>query len=251
MGPRPAEGIRAEYAFLAVTAELIYLLVSRAVLPRFLDGIDLELCTTGLRIATAVLYWVLFRSLILSRAPVPLTSGRTAIIVSGLVTILAAWLISDYALPDATTRAVFAGTSVVVAIREELLFRGVLLNLIHRKFGLVTAVAASNLIFVAYHYGALSLDFPTVVEIFVIGCTYSVIYVATGSIVAVIGLHAAYDAIYSFSPMAHPLSELVGNGLQVAALLLAVVGAIQARRGSQGSDHGSSLGSRARGRESQ
>ncbi|MBR2442934.1 MAG: CPBP family intramembrane metalloprotease [Rikenellaceae bacterium] len=82
-------------------------------------------------------------------------------------------------------------TTVILApIFEELIFRGVLLGNIRRRWGSLRAVLFSSLIF-----GAIHLIPQQVVNAFLVGIIIGGIYVMTDSILAVITLHAVNNAL--------------------------------------------------------
>jgi membrane protease YdiL (CAAX protease family) len=82
-------------------------------------------------------------------------------------------------------------TTVILApIFEELIFRGILLGNIRRRWGSLRAVFLSALIF-----GAIHLIPQQVVNAFLVGIIIGGIYVMTDSILAVITLHALNNAL--------------------------------------------------------
>jgi len=103
-------------------------------------------------------------------------------------------------------------------------YRGIAQRLLERRFGLVGALSASNVLFVLYHIGAQPLSMFVQIEIFVGGCIFGMIYFVSGSLLAAIALHTAYDAFYAFSPLLGPGIDRPWLALlQVSALLLCVV----------------------------
>ncbi|HEY5719145.1 MAG TPA: CPBP family intramembrane glutamic endopeptidase [Gammaproteobacteria bacterium] len=219
----------------AAVAELGYALLTRAWMPEQFDGIALELWVTGARAATAALYWWLFRDLIWSRAPRAGNARRPLCIAAIAVVMLAPVLAGDWAVGDLATQVVFALTSVVVGLREELLYRGVVQNLLEPRLGWVGAIVVSNVIFTLYHYGAWPFTFLNLLEFFTVGCLVGLLYWGSGSLWLVVAFHAAYDAVWSFTPLLPaPLSQAWGAVLQVAALLLAALWAARLAAGARG-----------------
>jgi membrane protease YdiL (CAAX protease family) len=206
---------------LALAVEIAYAVATRAWLPQVLAGIPLELAVTALRLATAVLYWRLFQALIFSRQSRP-GVWRDPLLLAGLAAVLLSPVVAGaWELPDAATRWVFAATSLVVALREELLYRGVLQNLLERPCGWLGSVLVSNLVFVLYHYGAWPFTLPNLLEFFAVGCVVGLLYRASGSLWLAVALHAVYDALWCFTPLLDPpLGWGWGTGLQLVALLL-------------------------------
>lgn len=82
-------------------------------------------------------------------------------------------------------------TTVVLApILEEILFRGQILGSIRNKYGAVTALLISSLIF-----GAIHIIPQQVVNAFFIGLILGYIYIKTGSLLSVIIMHAVNNAL--------------------------------------------------------
>ena len=113
---------------LACILEVGYAVITRAWLPSHADGIPLELLTSGFRVVTIGAYWLLFREVIRSRRAL-LSVRRDPFLVGGVAAILLVpVLVGDWRLPDFPTKVVFGLTSIVVAIREEFFYRGVIQN---------------------------------------------------------------------------------------------------------------------------
>jgi membrane protease YdiL (CAAX protease family) len=121
-------------------------------------------------------------------------------------------------------QVVFVATSIIVAIKEEFLYRGVLQNVLETKGRPLRAVILSNIIFMLYHYGAQPFTIGNLTEIFTAGCILGFIYASSGSLMLVIVLHAIYDAIWSLTPvLTSPLPRSVGSVTLVVAFVLCVV----------------------------
>ena len=81
--------------------------------------------------------------------------------------------------------------AIIAGIGEELIFRGVLQEVIDRRFGIVAAILLTNLVFGLLHartplYAAIAA---------MVGGYFSLLYAATGSLIAPIIAHAVYDFI--------------------------------------------------------
>jgi membrane protease YdiL (CAAX protease family) len=217
---------------LAVVLELAYALGTRVWLKRFFDGeIELELYTTAIRLASAAVYWWLFRDLLASRAAQPASVGHP-LFALGLITVaLVPILVGDWGLAGLTTQVVFALTSVAVALREEILYRGVLQNLLERRLGWFGAILVSNVVFTLYHYGAWPFTPEYVVEFFLVGSAMGLVYYGTRSLWAAVAAHAIYDALWSFTPiLVPPLAKGWGMGLELVAFVLLALWAWRSRR---------------------
>jgi membrane protease YdiL (CAAX protease family) len=98
------------------------------------------------------------------------------------------------------TAVVFALTSVIVGLREELLYRAVLINLLQPRVGLHGAICLSTVVFLLYHYGALPLAALPAIEVVCMSLLLGIIYAYSGSLLFVIALHSLYDGIWFFGP---------------------------------------------------
>jgi len=206
---------------LAVALELAYALGTRIGLKTLFDGIELELYTTLIRLVSAGFYWWLFRDVLRSRAP-RLSSARHPLFALGLaVSALVPVLVGDWGLAGLTTQVIFAFTSVAVGLREEILYRGVLQNLLEPRLGWLGAILVSNIVFTLYHYGAWPFTPEYVLEFFLVGSVMGLVYYGTGSLWVTVAAHSVYDALWSFTPiLAPPLAKGWGVGLEVLAFVL-------------------------------
>ena len=88
-------------------------------------------------------------------------------------------------------RVYLAGLAVVLApLFEEILFRGIGLPLVARKWGVAPAVVLVSLFFAAIHF-----HLPSVMPLFVIAVAFSLAYIHTGSIVVPIVMHALFNGV--------------------------------------------------------
>jgi len=214
--------------------ECAYALFTRTWLRAHFSGVELELWITGWRVASAAVYWLLFRDLLSAAArnreaalaPVPAPAPRSRLwLAAGIVTLMMVPLLFYGGYPENSFyRVVFALTSVVVAVREEVFYRGVIQSLLAKRFGFAVALVASNIIFVLYHYGAQPLHLVGITEIFAIGCVLGLIYRATGTLLAPIALHAAYDAMWSLGPIITPLPDIARIPFHLLGATLVLVG---------------------------
>ena len=141
-----------------------------------------------------------------------------AILLWGLVMMLAASIVIDPLLallpapPDATGRGLWALVTVVVLapVLEELLCRGILLESLRARYGVITALWASSLFFAVMH-----LHVTLAVNALVLGLILGFIYLRTDSLYATILLHGFNNAIAMtlllFGMESLTLSELLPN----------------------------------------
>ena len=203
MKPLPTLSLRQRLAIL-VAAELLVWVVSRLALQVFdWRSIEMELFRTGLRVATAWLCWHLFSDLIRSGQPRQGTLKSAPVVLGLTFFFTIPVLVGNYQL-SLQMAWVFALTSVVVAIKEEFLWRGVVQNLLRERFGTLKAVLLTSLVFALWHFGSWENSVWMYVEVFTASVIIGLVYVISGSMLAVIVIHTAYDALYSFTPLISP-----------------------------------------------
>lgn len=204
-------------------AELVYLL-GRNELNIFIQGdIQKELIITVWRILSAVFYFKLCKNIILSRT----SKGKYEILKPLIIVATIIWL-SEAVLVgnwnpnfDAATKIVFVLTSIIVGIREEFLYRGVVQNIIVKKTGIIPALLISNIFFVLMHFGFQSLSALNAINMFLAGMFLGIIYEKTDNLFICIALHALYDMIYVFTPiLKRTLVPAAGNFIILTALII-------------------------------
>jgi membrane protease YdiL (CAAX protease family) len=88
-------------------------------------------------------------------------------------------------------RAYFIFLAVVLApVVEEILFRGMLLPALAKRFGAAAAVVVIAVVFAAIH-----AHVPSLVPLFVLSTSLSLAYIGTGSLAASIIMHAIFNSI--------------------------------------------------------
>ena len=73
---------------------------------------------------------------------------------------------------------------------EEILFRGMLLPALAKRFGVTAAVVVIALVFAAIH-----AHVPSLVPLFILSASLSLAYIGTGSLAASIIMHAVFNGI--------------------------------------------------------
>ena len=193
---------------LIVAVEALYMVGTRVAIHYLsAESFSSELTRTALRVATALVYWQLMKPVILSKTPA-FDMVRIVPLIAGLLLFFSIpVLVGNYAL-NTSLAMLFAVTSIAVAIKEEFLFRGIMQNLLQTRFGTMRAVLFTSVIFTAWHIGTWDPGVWTFGHIFLASLVLGMIYIRTGSIGAVIALHALYDAVFSFTPLIHkPLNQ--------------------------------------------
>lgn len=194
----------------AICIEIAYVVFSRMWLRAHFSGIELELLVTACRLASLLAYWLLFKEL-LSQARTKRPLNPTFSLYCGIALLLMVPLLFYGGYPsDYSYRAIFALTSIVVSFREEVFYRGVMQTILEKRFGFPVALVTSNILFVLYHFGAQPFTTSGIVELFSMGFALGLLYRATGTLIAPIGLHALYDAMWSIGPVVqNPLPDVL------------------------------------------
>lgn len=208
----------------ATAVEVTYAVVTRTWLRQHLDGVYLELAVSAFRVATIVVYWGLFQDLVQSRAKAS-HALRHPLLVVGVATVLATPFLFRGWSPGGGlgTAIVFALTSIVVGLREELLYRAVLLNLLQPRIGVFGALLCSTAIFIVYHYGAQPFTALWIAEGACMSLLLGLIYVRSGSLLTVAAIHALYDGILVFAPyFSTPIPDIWRPALLCSALAMIV-----------------------------
>src|SRR5688500_4860135 len=103
----------------ALIIEIAYAVFTRTWLRAHLNGVELELATSAVRLVTAGAYWLMFRDVIMSR-PARANALRRPLVLAGVATVLVIPFLFRGWSPGGGlgTAVVFALTSIVVGLRE-------------------------------------------------------------------------------------------------------------------------------------
>jgi uncharacterized protein len=96
-------------------------------------------------------------------------------------------------LDAATVVLFFLGAVVFAPIVEELLFRGVLLRALLRKFSPATAIVASSVVFALVHYVGDPNTLPFLPALAGLGAVLAVVTLRTGDLSTAIWIHAGFN----------------------------------------------------------
>ena len=208
---------------LTLLLELVYAVATRAWLPSWFHGVRLELLISAGRALVAGIVWMLFRDSLLAQNGRAEHQQYPLVLAAATALFLEAILVGNAGLDGRPLRGTFAATSFVVGVHEELVYRGVLQNLLLARTNLPFSLLLSSLCFTLYHFGAQPLNPLNFLYIFLTSCTLGLIYERTRSLGIVIGIHAIVDALFSFSPFLHPpWPPLFGDYIVLVALLMAL-----------------------------
>ena len=200
--------------FLALPLLAALALVVGSIIVQERAGVVIPQATFGALWYASVAAWVLYRAPrapyfvavdSLSRPPAPsewkllwLIAPLVAVAAGGLhlLTVVASYVAPSLAEsllvpdPEPLTRWTVAGDLVetaIGAISEEWLFRGVLLHLWARRFGMRAAVAATSALFGLVHADVLGSV--------VFGVAMAALYVRTGTLLVPIGVHLLFNVL--------------------------------------------------------
>lgn len=210
-----------------VLFELAYLAVARTFTHNYTgDEISKELIWSGIRLASAVMmFWLWRQTRASGTGP---TSKITPLSLLACGMFLAPVLAGNENLGRPLSW-IFAATSLVVGLREELAYRAILQTQLRGRFGILPALLISNVLFVLYHLGAQAFTPLNIWQMFAAGMIIGLAYEASGSLLLAVALHAIYDAIYCFTPLlSTPFPEFAGS-IVLALTLLALVVSLRAK----------------------
>ena len=189
---------------------------------------ELEAARTGLRLASAFLAWWLFKDVLsyATRSKVSLIKHASWIsllpFIATLLFLSVPVLIGSWNLPNAETRLIFGLSSFPVGLREEIIYRGLLLVLIAKRFGFLAGLVVSTLAFTFYHYGALAWTTFNIIQYIAAGILLGVLFWITRSLWLVIWIHTIYDIIWCYTPLLPSLMKS-SNAIPIFAIISIVI----------------------------
>ncbi len=180
-----------------------------------------ELYWSGIRLASIVILWWLLRRGCVANGGRRASFSARHLVAAGCLLVP---IVVGKAGLNGIDRFVFAATSFLVGLREELAYRAILQRFLLRRFGLIVSLLISNVAFVGYHYGVQSFALTNVLFLFLMGTILGYVYYLSGSILLVVLLHSIHDAIWSFTPLiARPMPEFVSPVILLITLVALVV----------------------------
>jgi membrane protease YdiL (CAAX protease family) len=207
---------------IVLATELALLIASRVIVPYWTSlEWQAEALRSVFRLGAALVFWYFFRTTMISPAAEPAKIRHPLCMAAICLFLAVPLLVGDWRSMGSLTKIVFAMTSIVVAMHEEFLFRGIVQNVLASRFGIFAAIVLTSVIATIWHLGALPLNVFNFLQVFVASCLLGLIYAKTRSILVVVSLHALYDAAWSLTPVLRvPLSWQWGAGALVLALIL-------------------------------
>ena len=207
---------------IVVATEIVLLVTTRAIV-LYWSPLEwqAEALRSVFRMSAALVLWYFFRTIIFSPAAQPAKIRHPLSVAAIGLFLSVPLLVGDWHSMGSLAKSVFAATSIVVAIHEEFLFRGIVQNLFARRYGIFAAIVSTSVIATIWHLGALPLNIFNFLQVFVASCILGLIYARTRSILVVVLLHALYDAAWSLTPVLRvPLSWHWGAGVLILALFV-------------------------------
>ena len=110
---------------------------------------------------------------------------------------------------------------VFQGIREELFFRGYLLPMFSKKMGFYWSTIIVSIFFTVIHLENPNISFLGILNIFLIGVTFSLIYYYTGSLLLVGAMHTFWNFIIAFI-LGSPVSGMVTYN-SIASIVTTIV----------------------------
>ncbi len=207
-----------------IVVQLIYMVASR-IIEREADSFaEEEILRTPWRIGAAILFWIAMRDVLTRPVRRPETLRSRPFLIGLAFMMAAPALAFDHQLP-AYDEFILAVTAIPVGFAEELFARGIVQTLCVARWGAWRGVAISTGVFTAYHLGvAPGGEFIlNYVSIALGGLLFGLIYLKSGSLLAVIILHDLYDALISLPRVFGAASEDLGIILEAIAVLYLLI----------------------------
>ena len=211
---------------LVLAGAFLIMLGARSFLPRLVEASGLSLNSFAVVLQSVLFHWtgLLTVTWMLARRRLPWRSafglnpatflrdaGRGVLILLGVMPVLmvaamlynlilqgfgfeatlqdGAFIISDETSP--WMRAYFFLLAVVLApLFEEILFRGILLPALAKRFGATASVVAVSVLFAGIHGHV-----PSLVPLFVLSAALCLAYIRTGSLATNIAMHAVFNGV--------------------------------------------------------
>lgn len=202
--------------------EAIFIILTRVVLSRYWTySLDAELIRTPLRLVAIFVYWHFLREFIKSEHIMRSSLLQPALLLPLALFLSVPLLVGDLSYMTPTTKVVYAVTSIVVALKEEIAFRAIIQPLLAKKFGNLIAILLTTILFTAYHIGAIPLLPFAYGQVIFAGLLLGIVYARSQNLWLIVWLHTLYDALWSVTPvLSPPLPYSVGFAVLSGSVLL-------------------------------
>ncbi|MEJ5284505.1 MAG: type II CAAX endopeptidase family protein [Brevinematales bacterium] len=146
------------------------------------------------------------------------------LIISIVFILLYPLTVKDEPFGDFLLKMVFAVTSIIVGIREELFYRGMLQNSLSEKMNRFYSVFITSIFFTIFHFIYIIRFNPIVlIEIFLVSVVIGFIYYHLRSLILVIAIHTIYDVVFSYVPIFGFLKQVYAINFVVAGVLTILI----------------------------
>lgn len=186
-----------ETLLVVALVEAICWWVTRITLQHFSwDTFQAESMRTVFRCVTALVFWLLMHDVITARKP-DFSVFRGAAFRSAVVLFLLVPLVLQHYTMQPAFAWFFGIAALPVGIKEELLFRGLLQNLLNRRMGQAMAAVLAAALATLWHVGVVEHALWSYGLIFLANVFIGLVYARTGSLLLAIGVHTAYDVLFA------------------------------------------------------
>jgi len=206
---------------IVIIIEIGYILPRNQILNIYSNLIKSELWITVLRILSILICYVIFRKTINN------VSNKNALDKNILIP-TALWLsipffVKGNDLGGLMTKMVFFVTSISVGVKEELIYRGILQNILKRKYGFYISIIFSNILFTAMHMGYQNMTVTNILNIFLSGVFLGVVYNKTSNLIFCIAIHSVFDMLYCFKPeLGTSMPQIFGVAITLCSIFFLI-----------------------------
>ncbi len=182
---------------IVIAIEIAYMASSRVIYHYpDLSFAEVEAWRTLPRLIAAGAEWLLMQDVLSSRERNPRALRRPLFWVA-IVIVCAAPAILGMRDVSFSDSIVICLAAIPVGLHEEIFFRGIAQTLIVRRWGLTRGLAATVVLFALFHLGVMPDRVSNFIDVAIYGVILGLIYARTGSLFAVVVLHAVVDALWS------------------------------------------------------
>ena len=206
-----------------IGVEASYIVITRLLLSLEIYGFEAEFIRTGLRFVCIAIYWLLLGSYLSSRTVNLKACVNLTPFFAFALFLSAPLLVGDLSYMGTDERVLYAATSIVVAVKEEIAYRGVIQRLLATRFGELNAIIVATILFTAYHIGGIPNDWFAYGQVIIASLFLGIVFARTQSLLLVVLLHTLYDSLWSLTPvLSEPFPMFVG----IIALLFGTATAV-------------------------
>jgi len=184
--------------------EIAYILFSTVISIKYkFDPMIGELLRTIVRIISLMLYVLLFYKKLVPKRIKHKSSNRerTRVFIATIMIMLYPLLFEKAGFTN-FLQLLWILTSFIVGFREEIFYRGFIQNKLSSKYGIISTIIITSLIFTLYHVVYFIWgQWITLIQVFLWSVFIGILYYKTKSIFIVSIIHGIYDAIPFITPI--------------------------------------------------